>query len=782
MAVRKSRASGDAKASNAGSVTVAEVGSALLLRAAGDPAGLTSMTRRLPWEEGRVTIVSAPSITARQDLFDLVATVADEWIPDRTVGVRLVTIGTVPAPALVEAGLRAVADRTGRSFAAPLGTVLVGEDGTMAASGGPGALGGWLVCTPGGAPHREPAWYPAPTWGDAVPAGSAVMKRHGAVATHPVPAGYWILPGDVRPGSAGAAACLAPDRHTPTVLLGGSGRPPLPLEELLRAIAGLPLRRVRIVLLPGALPSGRAVAQLRGSCGPQTQICAGVPVWSDDRKWKLAPVGATGRLIWRPPASSRWAAAFDRFRAAGPGTGATRRVRREPSRRRRPEVGVATRAGWSFRTGKTPPVGLVPAAAGFVVEVDVDTSGFLMGGHRVSPETLGRMIADCGELGRAPVIVIGHGDPPADPDAVFGALCDTLRRPVIAADANVSMSQTGLLRTSGRFYTWRPAAGPARGPGRHWSRASAPGGTLPPYATAPPTGYDPEPPATSGEPPDPSGDAARAAGARRSPRRPRAGEPSSGWARADHTSGFVAAQTDRAGGAHGPVEADEERLRQVLAGSYETYAGVAAAALGDPGDRQSVCAGLVAVRAYCVAEREAVNRALRGAGAPPSYDTPAALLATYAAAGLRRLPAVFGPVFAATGVQVPQGTYQPGDELVEPGFLDVDLLPGSHPDTIVEFLIWSLTARRLGELSTGVPGTALFAPGSRFRVLDVDAGPRHMRVLLVDLGGGPLAGDARGTVPAELVRRMRQSVVRPNATAGQLSRLLDSPIGLIECR
>ena len=772
----------DAKASNAGSLTVAEVGWALLLRTEGDPAGLTAMTRRLPWEEGRVTIVSAPSITARRDLFDLVATIADDWIPDRTVGVRLVTIGAVPAPALVEAGLRAVAGRTGRSFAAPLGTVLVGEDGTMAVSGGPGARGGWLVCTPGAAPRHEPAWYPAPTWGDAVPAGSAVVKRHGAAATHPVPAGYWILPGDVRPGSAGAAACLPPDRHTPTVLLGGSGRPPLPLEEILRAIAGLPLRQVRIVLLPGALPPGRAVEQLRSSCGPQTQVCAGVPVWSDGRKWKLASVGATGRLIWRPPAGSRWAAAFDRFRAARPGTrAATRRVR-EPSRRRRPEVGVATPAGWSFRIGKTTPVGLVPAAAGFVVEVDVDTSGFLIGGHRVSPETLARMIADCGELGRSPVIVIGHGDQPADPDAVFGALCDTLRRPVVAAAANVSMSQTGLLRTSGTFYTWRPAAGPARGPGRHGSRARASGGTLPPYATAPPTGYDPEPPATSGEPPDLYGDAARSAGARRSPRRPRAGEPSSGWARADHTPGFAAAPTDPAGGADGPEEADEERLRQLLAGSYATYAGAAAAALGDPGDPGSVCAGLVAVRAYCVAEREAVNRALRGAGAPPSYDTPAALLATCAAAGLRRLPAVFGPVFAATGVQVPQGIYQPGDTLVEPGFLDVDLLPGSHPDAIVEFVIWSLTARRLGELSTGVPGTALFPPGSRFQVLDVDAGPRHTRALLVDLGAGSPADDAPVTVPAELVRRMRQSVIRPNATAGPLSRLLDSPIGLVELR
>jgi hypothetical protein len=91
--------------------------------------------------------------------------------------------------------------------------------------------------------------------------------------------------------------------------------------------------------------------------------------------------------------------------------------------------------------------------------------------------------------------------------------------------------------------------------------------------------------------------------------------------------------------------------------------------------------------------------------------------------------------------------YQPGDELVEPAFVGVDLIRRPTPSATVEFAIWSATARRADRFGSAV----LFPPGSRFVVLAVDpAGStdRPPRVLLGDLAG-------TGPQPARTIDRMR---------------------------
>ena len=189
-----------------------------------------------------------------------------------------------------------------------------------------------------------------------------------------------------------------------------------------------------------------------------------------------------------------------------------------------------------------------------------------------------------------------------------------------------------------------------------------------------------------------------------------------------------------------PERADANRaaLRTALSGRYDMHARVVTRALSEnPGLRAvsgtvgGITAGLVAVRSYLLDENETVNRVLRGS---PGDTDRVTLIAGSARYGLRRMPSVFGPVFRGRPGEPGEtiAAYQPGDELIEPGFVDVSLTP-SGADTAIEYAIWSVSAHRLNGLDVD-DDAALFPPGTRFAVLAVDRqadGP--LRVLLRDL-------------------------------------------------
>jgi hypothetical protein len=213
---------------------------------------------------------------------------------------------------------------------------------------------------------------------------------------------------------------------------------------------------------------------------------------------------------------------------------------------------------------------------------------------------------------------------------------------------------------------------------------------------------------------------------------------------------------------HDGAAIDRPGLRQALNGSYDAHARVVARTLAEQpglraaGGRNDLVTGLVALRAYCVAERVQVNQVLRGEPAAEPVVERAERVARCAVYGLSRLPAVFGPVFldGPAGPAGPAGAdpppvYRPGDEIVEPGFLDVDLAAGGSADAAVQFVIWSVSARRLAALGTG-DRAGLFPPGTRFSVLAVDPGTPDSpaRVHLRDLTGGP-AGSRGGNRPED---------------------------------
>ncbi|WP_143235388.1 hypothetical protein [Paractinoplanes atraurantiacus] len=223
---------------------------------------------------------------------------------------------------------------------------------------------------------------------------------------------------------------------------------------------------------------------------------------------------------------------------------------------------------------------------------------------------------------------------------------------------------------------------------------------------------------------------------------------------------------------------DPAAVRETLGRSYDAHARVVARLLSEnPGLRAvagpstAATAGLVAVRSYLLDENAALNAALRGE--TPVDETRALLLAVTARHGLVRLPSVFGPVFrnlpADPDVTV---SYRPGEELEEPGFVDVDLVPAAGDGVAIEFAIWSTSARRVGGLGAG-ESAALFPPGSRFSVLAVDEPADRtapVRVLLRDLattGRGRAGPESVDRVVTRLREVARPSgVIRPAGRAG----------------
>ncbi|MEH0933202.1 hypothetical protein [Micromonospora sp. CPCC 205558] len=218
-------------------------------------------------------------------------------------------------------------------------------------------------------------------------------------------------------------------------------------------------------------------------------------------------------------------------------------------------------------------------------------------------------------------------------------------------------------------------------------------------------------------------------------------------------------------------------LRQALDGRYDAHARVVARTLAQsPGLRavggaRELTAGLVAVRAYCGGERDLVNQVLRGGG-PDSEVDRILLVARSARYGVRRLPSVLGPVFQH-GLVDPGlvAAYRPGDVLVEPAFVDVDLSPTSATETAARFVIWSVSARRLDALDTGKRASAIFPPGSRFQVLAVDdtATEGPARILLRDLMASGRGGRETGERILDRLRAADQGGTPAAADAVPLS-------------
>lgn len=714
------------------SVVAEALGAALLLRTATGPVGaLRAATTALQRAHPEPVLVTAPAVTGRAALFALVADALAGAAPspDR---IRLVLLGRGPDRAARRDGARLVARRTGRPVTVSLGPVTVARDGScvsVAESDGsgpdrPGGRGGWYaVDGPGPAGDREEApWSPAPPW----PALPAPQRWTGpGVLVRPVPAGLWLLPPGVRPG--GVVGSLPREVDAATLFVGGCGVP-LDVAELCRAVTALrPDPASRLVLLPGAVPADTAPDRLRDL---PVRLRPAVPALTRAGR-RLVPVNLNGTVL--PTAGESPAADMPRDDVGAPEdeAGVARRdtttaattppetVGHPPrpgpyTTGRRPVTGRATAAGWSFLDGPGV-LGFAPAAAGTVIEVATEPGGFVVGDRVIGAAEFADLLDAVLRPGVGPLVLTGtDGGRPA---ALVADLATARDATVFTSAGPVALTATGVLLASAGFRA-QPPGGPSRPAGVTLPPAGAGLNDLAARSTpdAPPR---PDPPGVAADP------------------------------------------------AAGPATAPAPDLPRSAAGPADGHRRAGTPPGAEPRPE------LVALRAYGPDDRADASAHLRGLpwSGPDRVDgarasRPAAAAAAVVAA-LPRLPVVFGPVFAVAGKPV-AGT--PGQHLTEPGIVEARLVPHGNPGASVEYVIWSMTARRLDGVPAGGAPVALFAPGSRFEVLAVEPVGDRSRIYLADLGAGrPIDRD-------ELLARLRRDV--PATPDGDVP--LIAPIGFAD--
>ncbi|MFG1873184.1 hypothetical protein [Micromonospora arborensis] len=798
-------------------VIVESVGDTLALRTIVDPrTPLLALAAALPTEAGRRAVLVAPSVTSRPDLFELLPEVLAEHLGGVAGGVRLVPLG--PYDHSIDPGTEArqLAEWIGQEVTFPLTELAVAGVALRPAP--------WAVAAPNAPLRTEPRWPsppPPPTpvqapvsppppvraWGpaDATAWGSVVSRPNGGFVGLPArrPSRVWLPARRAsRPQRAAPAPAGTPD-SVPGVrtaagwsfaeetvvgdglVLAGfvvevmvdvtgfrvDGRPVTPralaaLIDLCRAgdprpvvlaTHGVPVRRTAADLLFGGLVNALGVPVYVAD-GEISRTATGLlRTTGTFRRWSpSAPGSPRAPRRWQvlgpvlPPRPSAAWATPSRPRPTSP-------VAAVPAEPLQPVAAVDRSAAPDQPTTVPSPVepALLPTP------LDPEIVALLA----LEPWTTAARLAPIGEpspvsavpsphAGRPAIGPVQPSGGPAAPADVAADLAGQQPLPAqesVPTEAGAPSGPAGTVDIGDSDESVPLALGgpeelPLATPGwrPEWSGQAASAFEVATVVAVPP------PAPVSAPPPVSTG----VTTAERTPQSATSPGLAPRW--------LAEADIDRA-------VTDRAALRQALSGRYDAHARVVARTLAQsPGLRAvagasgELTAGLVALRAYRDHERDLVNQVLRGGG-PESEVDRLALVARCAAYGLRRLPSVLGPVFRAGPAdrRLAAG-YRPGEVLVEPAFVDVDLAAGTGAEEAgVRFAIWSVSARRLDDLGSEGGASAIFPPVSRFQVLAVDdGGPDQAALVLLR----DVASHRGGRDSAErILERLRAA--RPGGTS-----------------
>ncbi len=149
---------------------------------------------------------------------------------------------------------------------------------------------------------------------------------------------------------------------------------------------------------------------------------------------------------------------------------------------------------------------------------------------------------------------------------------------------------------------------------------------------------------------------------------------------------------------------------------------------------EGLAADLAAVQYFTNSGDHELLRNVRAAG----LSAPETPLLSCLVSGLRRLPALVGPVVRG-GPADPNdlGQFLPGVELAEPGPLLALTDVATPLRGNAEVLIWSTSARQLQGLTDPKSAAAvMFLPGTTLRVLGRDGGSELSQILMVEVPAG----------------------------------------------
>ncbi|GLY46615.1 hypothetical protein Lesp01_02710 [Lentzea sp. NBRC 102530] len=209
---------------------------------------------------------------------------------------------------------------------------------------------------------------------------------------------------------------------------------------------------------------------------------------------------------------------------------------------------------------------------------------------------------------------------------------------------------------------------------------------------------------------------------------------------------------------HSSSDSERDTVRRALGERYGVHAATVVRLLSqrpdaeeDPAAFEATVTDLTALLACVSQDEDMVVETLRMGRLGRLRPYVACIVS-----GLNRLP-VHSGVATVWGVSGPTGPrrYRSGDVLVDHGLVDAIANPAHRVEGVTEYLIWSVTGRRVevsDRVTVSTEERVVFAPGTPFRVLAVaDAeGDHPQQVLLQEMAGAAADQEIAGMRPSVL--------------------------------
>jgi len=582
-------------------------------------------------------------------------------------------------------------------LATQLQTEVIAPDGAVSVV--PGAVfvagtqgyGCWLRFQPGASPTPFGRRFPVPLW-ETMDPNSAWPTGDVGIA-EPIPAGLWLraqaVPLDPNSMDARPVLSLPCRENVLTIVVGGPGQPVIPTEEVCRLLTALPSgarTRVRLVQYAGSGELGQLVAE---QLGEPIAAYTGLPVANlrEGSGAGVVAVNRRGHPTWRPFVTE------------------VRCVPRNAEDQAKPAVPVVV--------GYRPPVpGLVevePAvfSLGDGVVLEAVASGLWVREADLADGADVRSQPVDPEWARLTVGTPGRATPGAV--AVAGAALVERLEPEVRKLLRVVFCDA-----TATAVPW-PAA-----PVEEEPPAPVEPPVVPAVPVVPvPAGAHAAPEVSAPAPLfQPSEVPLRLDG-------PLPAAPVPSWEASAPAWSEQVVDEDRetVPADHQSTDEEWDAVRRILGERYAPHAAAIGRMLAqrsggpvDPISVEAIVTELAAVSACLTQDEEMVVETLRSGRLGRLRPYIGAVVS-----GMRRLPLHQG-VTTCWGGTEEAPRYRSGDVLVDHGLLNTLANPQGPSDGGVEYLLWSVTGRRIGVVdrkASIVQERVLFAPGTPFKVLAI---------------------------------------------------------------
>lgn len=565
--------------------------------------------------------------------------------------------------------------------------------------------GCWLRFQPGASPTPFGRRFPVPQWETMDPNSSWPTGDIGIA--EPIPAGLWLraqaMPLDPNAMDARPVLSLPCRENVLTIVVGGPGQPAIPTDEVCRLLTALPSAartRVRLVHYGGSGELGQLVAD---QLGEPISVYTGLPVANlrDGSGAGVVAVNRRGQPTWRP---------FVTEIRCVPRASDAQTTPAVPvvSGYRAPVQGLVEVSPAVFSLGDG--VVLEVVASGLWVREAESADGADVRSQQVDPEWARLTVGTPGRATPGAVAVAG------------AALVERLEPEVRKLLRVVFCDKTATAAP------W-PSAPVEEEPQAPAGAHAAPEVPVSPAPVPPP----PAPvaaPAPAAVPPPATAEPLAAPMFQPSevPLRldgPLSAPPVPSWETSAPSWGEPVVDEDRekVPADHQSSEEEWEAVRRILGERYAPHASAIGRMLAqrtgpqlDPLSVEAMVTELAAVSAYLMQDEETVVATLRGGKLGGLRPYVGAVIS-----GMRRLPLHQG-ITTCWGAADESPRYRSGDVLVDHGLLNTLANPQGPSDGGVEYLLWSVTGRRVGVVdrrASIVQERVLFAPGTPFKVLAI---------------------------------------------------------------